>query len=250
RLFPPKLNPITLSKAHNFRPLPSPPSNTKRQTTISADQHNDDHYHLHRPTQRVNDDKPPSPPTSHHLCRTAQGFIVSNPTTVNLEEKKKMKADGIYYENKDDRLVRVFAPEHGGRSRTSHTKYEMLISVDDKLVKVANREAWPSTSMNIHCSPITEGCIKVTADDTHLLNQGTPRKSASALRVDSSRGSQSCKDDSPKIHNDDTMITSSYIPQLVDEENYQLPLQMEKQELFAGGSLLSVGQQQTATNAP
>ncbi|KAI7728394.1 hypothetical protein M8C21_026810 [Ambrosia artemisiifolia] len=168
----------------------------------------------------------------------------------------------------------------------SHTKCEMLISVADKLVKVANGEAWPSTSTEIHCSPIAEGCIKVTVDDIvdarkkldlynvtktsevavvedlvhqivqwpryaiRLLNQGTPNKLASSPRVDSSRGSQSFRDDSPEIHNDDTTITSSYFPQSVDEENYHLPLQMENQELFAGGFLLSMEQQQTATNVP
>jgi hypothetical protein len=32
-------------------------------------------------------------------------------------------------------------------------------------VKVADGMAWPSTSTDIHCRPITEGCVKVSVDE-------------------------------------------------------------------------------------
>ncbi|MFS7984616.1 hypothetical protein Hanom_Chr11g00988561 [Helianthus anomalus] len=95
-----------------------------------------------------------------------------------------------------------------------------------------------------------------------LKNEGTQSMSPNAPIVNSRHGSQSHRGASPFvsdsiIHDDDTTMTSAYHPclQMIDEDDHQLPsqLQMEDQDLFKGGfvnMLVSMDQQQTATNAP
>ncbi|KAL4563343.1 hypothetical protein LXL04_027384 [Taraxacum kok-saghyz] len=75
-----------------------------------------------------------------------------------------MIADGSYDLNKEDPLIRLLGPEHGGRSRTTMTACELLIKVADSQVKVASGTAWPTSGAIIHGKSLEEGCVKVQVD--------------------------------------------------------------------------------------
>ncbi|MFS7955864.1 putative papain-like cysteine peptidase superfamily [Helianthus anomalus] len=87
--------------------------------------------------------------------------------------ESEMKADGTYYQGREDPLTRCFGPEREGQSRT--VSYVIrnedickcdLLSVDDLLreITIAKGQAYPTRIRTLHTKHMKAGCAKVQVD--------------------------------------------------------------------------------------
>ncbi|MFS7984615.1 putative multi antimicrobial extrusion protein [Helianthus anomalus] len=178
-------------------------------------------------------------------ARTVSGFI--GHTRVHGGLYKNVSQDSI---PQVDTRPTFCGSSYGSNGRVhyppvmSHTECELLMNMVDRLETVAYGMVWPSTSTMIDSSPISEGCVKVEMDD--IVDKHKKSEVYSVTKTNEIKLVE------------DLVLRYVQWPRYairIDEDDHQLPsqLQIEDQDLFKGGfvnMLVSMDQQQTATNAP
>ncbi|KAK1421948.1 hypothetical protein QVD17_24725 [Tagetes erecta] len=144
--------------------------------------------------------------------------------------EQEMKADGSYSQNKEDPLVRVVGPEHGGCSRTvSHLIGKT--KVHGGLFKNVNHD----TESNARLETMRHG----SSYGSDARVEYPPIELAPEM--ESSHGSQSRRVDSPLMQDEENSFHSVYIPDMnaLNGESEEMDMHDVNNELVAtiGGHL-------------